>query len=132
MRLFAVYIANDKDEVINNYISAEHKLSKFIDAKGKKMTDAYLKEELTTYESDFATVYNNASGYIHLSEKSFFAITRTKDENMVFFNIGCQLDDKCDQLIMECAEAFIHYVNFYLEMFKPIIESKKRADSTVQ
>lgn len=132
MRLFAVYIAKDKDGLIRNYISAKEKLSKMVDKNGKKMTDAYLKEQITVYEKHFTNVYNNTSGYIHFSEKSFFAITRAMEDNIISFNIGCELDEECNPFLIECFEAYIHYLKFYLSLFKPITDSKRRLDEKLE
>ena len=128
IRLFAIYIAKDKDEVINSFIDNTGKLYRFKDINNNKMTDGYLKEQITLHDKRFSTVYNETSGYIHFSGKSMYNIFTAEDDGTIRFNIGTELDQKCDSDLIECINAFIYYIEFYFFLFDSIINEKKRFD----
>ena len=70
MRLYASTIADDQNALIDCVISGK-KISSLRDTNGQKMNDKLLKDGLAQYDSQFADVYDNTSGYIHYSGKSF-------------------------------------------------------------
>ena len=70
MRTYAAFIAEDRNAVIRCILDGTP-IKSLKDAKGNKMLDGYLKDEVAKIDPIFSKVYNNASGYVHLSEKAF-------------------------------------------------------------
>lgn len=93
LRTYAAFIAEDKNKIIECIINGE-KINKYKDINGNKMTDAYLKEKLTELDSFVKKIYNNSSGYIHLSEKAFFETVTNCEGNIIEFQIGRPLPEK--------------------------------------
>ena len=71
MRTYAAFIAEDRNAVIRCILDGTP-IKSLKDAKGNKMLDGYLKDEVAKIDPIFSKVYNNASGYVHLSEKAFY------------------------------------------------------------
>ncbi len=70
MRVFAAFIAEDRTEFIDAFLKGE-KIRNIKDNQGRKMKDVVLKERLAEYDKYLKNVYDNSSGYIHLSSKAF-------------------------------------------------------------
>ncbi len=98
----------------------------------------------TLYEDDFYTVsildkcirlidgfidMLAASGYIHYSEKAFYASVSVKELNILDINVGHPIRDELDSVLQECAEAFIYFVKFQYKLTIPVVESKNRIDA---
>ena len=75
-----------------------------------------------------AIIYNNASGYIHLSDKAFYETVISCDNNAIEFQVGRELPEKRNPILVEMLEAFIHFVKLYYKMIIAVVESKKRYD----
>lgn len=71
MRTYAAFIAEDCNAVVDCIIQGG-KISNCKDKNGRKMSDGYLKDEISKIDPVFADVYDQASGYVHLSEKAFY------------------------------------------------------------
>ena len=82
MRTYATFLAQDKDAVIDCIISGSP-INRQLSKEGKRLKDAYLKKELSIIDIEFANVYNQASGYIHLSEKAFYQTVVEYGENKI-------------------------------------------------
>ena len=95
------------------------------DISGKRMTDGYLKEEMTKIDSRFGNVYDQASGYIHLSEKAFYqTVTGIDNDGKITLQIGPPLPEKRNDPLLECADAFCHYVKLHYRMIDAVEETK--------
>ena len=108
MRIYAAFIAEDNS--------------------GNLMTDRHLKKAITQYDSRFEQVYNQASGYIHLSEKAFYQTVAEISDNTIGIQIGCALPEKRNEPLLECAEAFCHFVKLHYKMLDAFVDSKVRYD----
>lgn len=127
MRTYAPFIAQNKDAVIDCIISGKQ-INKEKDCSGKKLSDGYLKAEISKIDPAFEQVYNQASGYVHLSEKAFFQ-TVVKCENCsIEFQVGRELPDKRNPVLLEAADAFIHFVYLHFTMLVAVAQSKQRCD----
>ena len=93
MRSYAAFIAKDKQAVINCIISGEQ-INKQVSKDGVKMSDGYLKSELSKIDTRFANVYKQASGYV----------------------------------LIEAADAFIHFIKLHFWMLDAVADSKERVD----
>ena len=93
----------------------------------KKLSDGHLKDELSKLDDKFKTVYDQASGFIHLSEKAFYqTIVGTDTNGMVMMQIGDTLPEKRNEPLIECAEAFLHFIKLHYSMLYPVVDSKMR------
>lgn len=128
MRTYAAFIAEDKNEVIQCIIDGLP-IKKLRDKNGNKMSDGYLKDELTKIDNKFAVVYDNASGYVHLSEKAFYQTVDKIEDHRIGFLIGEPLPEKRNMPLLECTDAYIHFVQLHLKLLTAVADSKKRYDT---
>ena len=129
IRTYAAFIAEDRIRVIDCLIYGSP-INREKDANGKRMTDGYLKDEITKIDGQFANVYDQASGYIHLSEKAFYqTVTDIDDDGKITLQIGQVLPEKRKDPLLECADAFCHFVKLHYKLLVPVVESKKRFDA---
>jgi hypothetical protein len=58
------------------------------------------------------------SGAIHFSEKGFYASVSVSEntEYDILVNVGHPLDEKCNEPLIECAEALCHYIRFHQKL----------------
>ncbi len=127
MRSYAAFIAQDKDAVVDCILSGEL-INRQLSQDGKKLTDRYLKKEISKMDSRFENVYNQASGYIHLSEKAFYQTVVKCEDDHIEFQVGRALPEKRNTVLIEAADAFIHFVKLHFKMLEAVSESKKRFD----
>ncbi len=128
MRTYAAFIAADKPKVIDCIISGDP-INKERDTTGQKMSDGHLKDEISKIDSRFAQVYDQASGFIHLSSKAFYqTVAEIGDDNKFAFQIGHPLPEKRNEPLLECADAFVHFVKLHYKMLNAVVESKTKFD----
>ena len=131
LRLFAVYIAEDEKAVVDCIINGDQ-INKLKDKNGKCMSDGYLKEQLSKYDDRLSAVYNNASGYIHFSSKAFYNSLSKCEDSQLGFQIGCELPEKRNVTLIECAAAYLHYYRFFLRLMSEEAEWKKKYDKATE
>ncbi len=127
MRSYAAFIAKDKETVIDCIISGDS-INKQLSKDGTKMTDGYLKRELSKVDTRFADVYNQASGYIHLSEKAFYQTVVKVEDDSIEWQVGRELPEKRNPVLIEAADAFIQFVKLHFKMLEAVADSKRRVD----
>lgn len=128
LRTYAAFIAADKEKVIDCIISGDP-IKNEKDTTGQKMTDGHLKDEISKIDSQFAQVYDQASGFIHLSSKAFYqTVAEIGDDNKFAFQIGHPLPEKRNEPLLECADAFVHFVKLHYKMLNAVVESKTKFD----
>lgn len=127
MRSYAAFIAKDKETVIDCIISGDS-INKQLSKDGTKMTDGYLKRELSKVDTRFADVYNQASGYIHLSEKAFYQTVVKVEDDSIEWQVGRELPEKRNPVLIEAVDAFIHFVKLHFKMLEAVADSKRRVD----
>ncbi len=129
LRTYAAFIAEDKNEVIQCIIDG-NPIKKLKDKNGNKMLDGYLKDEITKIDSKFGMVYDKASGFVHLSEKAFYQTVDKVEDFGIGFLIGEPLPEKRNEPLLECADAYIHFVKLHFKLLNTVMDSKKRYDSS--
>ena len=129
MRTYAVFIAEDKAAVIDCIISGE-RVNRQVSKDGSQLSDSYLKKELSKIDSGFSDIYDQASGYIHLSEKAFYQTVVSCEDYHINFQIGHALPEKFNPILIEAADAFIHYVKLHYRILDAVVDSKRRFDSS--
>ena len=128
MRSYAAFIAQDKDAVIDCIISGDP-INKQLSKDGKKMSDGYLKKELSKIDSQFETVYNQASGYVHLSDKAFYQTVLKCEDNHIELQVGRELPEKRNPVLIDATDAFIRFVKLHFRMLNAVADSKQRFDN---
>ena len=131
MRTYAAFIAEDRTKVIDCIIDGTP-INKQRDTTGNRMTDGYLKNAISQYDSVFVQVYNQASGFVHLSEKAFYQTVADVSDGKIALQIGHDLPEKRNAPLLECAEAFSHFVKLHYKMLDAVVESKTRFDAEQQ
>lgn len=129
MRIFAAFIAEDKSAFIDGFFKGE-KISDFKDDRGKKMRDVILRERLEVYDSRISEVYKKSSGYIHLSDVAFHSSVCAKDNYSIEFSVGLPIREESNKILLEGADAFIHYILLEYRLLQAVVESKKRVDKS--
>lgn len=106
IRLSAATIVDDPHQLSINIMKGVP-VRKQRDKSKQLMSDQYLVENLTKKNPWIRDVYNNTSGYIHLSEKHFFNAIRVSGENE---QINLKISDVDtfvpDEIYIEAIEAF--------------------------
>lgn len=128
MRTYAAFIAEDRNAAVQCVIDG-NPIKNLKDTNVKKMTDGHLKDEITKIDSVFSKVYDNASGYVHLSEKAFYQTVEKCADNKLEFQIGQPLPEKRNDPLLESADAYIHFVKLHFKMLQAVVESKERFDA---
>ncbi len=129
MRIFAAFIAEDKTAFIDGFINGK-KISDFKDDHGNKMKDVILRERLEAYDSQISEVYKKSSGYIHLSDVAFYSSVSAKDNYSIEFSVGLPIREEANEILLEGADAFIHYILFEYRLLQAVVESKERIDKS--
>ncbi len=127
MRTYAAFIAADKDAVIDCIIHGR-KISDQLDTDGKKMTDANLKKKMAAFNAFFPNVYDQASGYVHFSDMAFYQTVVSINDNRIEWQIGQALQERFNPLLLEAADAFIHFTKIHYKMLQAVVDSKQRYD----
>lgn len=131
MRTYAAFIAKDKDAVIDCAISG-NRIDKQKDNAGNPLSDANLRKALSQLDNKFSDVYRQASGFIHLSEKAFYQTVVKCEDFKIEFQVGGKLPEKRNPVLIECADAFIHFTKLHFRMLNAVAESKTRFDKEYQ
>ena len=131
MRTYAAFIAADKDAVIDCIIHGR-KIRDQVDVDGKKMTDANLKKKMAAFNASFPAVYDQASGYVHFSDMAFYQTVVSIDDSTIEWQIGQALQERFNPLLLEAADAFIHFTKIHHKMLQAVVDSKQRYDAAHQ
>ncbi len=124
-RSYALFIAEDPEALIQGYLEGE-KISRFKDDQGERMTDRRLKERLSEYFPETAVVYDNASGYIHYSDKALRSIVRPLEDFDIGMGIGTPLPEDVNGLLVEAAGAFARFVTIHQKIIKDYSSGKNK------
>lgn len=128
LRLYAMFIANNPDEVVDCLMSGG-RLDKLKDKEGNKLRDSYLKDKLGEYDNRFVQVYNNASGYVYFSEKGFYqSVSALDGEYEIGIQVSHAIPEKANDYILECVQAYLFVLELFYSMFKDIIRVKTEYD----
>lgn len=130
LRLYAMFIASDPDEVVD-YLMQGKRIDNLQDKNGKQLKDWYLREQLEKYDAKFSAVYKNASGYVHFSEKGLYqSVSALDGDYHIGIQVSHEIPEKANEYIMECVQAYTHFLNLFYWMFNDIIRVKKEYDQS--
>ena len=126
-RTVAPLIAENEQDVFDAVVNGT-RIDNIKAKGGGNLSDKRLVDFLSKYDKQIKTVYQSTSGAIHFSEKAFYAcVSAPKDrEYQITLNIGNPLEEKCNEPLKECAEAFCHYVRFHQSLLS--LEADWKAD----
>lgn len=128
LRLFAFFIANDKNEAVDCIIDGGV-FNRLKDKDRKRMNDGYLREKLDKYDPGFSDIYKQASGFIHFSSKAFYQSVHTTGNYEISFQVGGAQPEKINLILLECIDAYIHYIKLFHSLMDIIAESKSEFDT---
>ncbi len=131
LRLFAFFIADDRDEAVDRIIDGGV-FSKLKDKDGKQMKDGYLKKKLDGHDAGFSAVYDQASGFIHFSSKAFYQSVHPQEDLKISFQVGGETPIKINSVLLECIGAYIHYTKLFQKLMNIIAESKANFDANYE
>lgn len=131
LRLYALYIADDESAVVTALLNGD-KIDKLKDKKGNQMRDTYLKNELGSIDPKLPIVYENASGFIHFSEKAIYQSIYDCSDHSIKFQVGGELSEKRNESLIECAAAYLHFFRLFLEIMKSEVDWKKNFDKGME
>lgn len=108
LRFYAAYISEDSHEFTMKVFKGEH-VRNLKDREGKKMTDRYLVKKMSNEYPWMLKVYENTSGYVHLSNKHIFNSSKIDDlkEGIISFSISEQDRWLTDEAKIEAIECMI-------------------------
>lgn len=101
LRLYAGSIVSSPSEFFKEYLKGTH-IRNLKDANGNKMTDFYLVDLLDKIFPGIQNLYNNTSGYVHLSNEHTFIQTEiikdsgSRMETRIGFYDFYKIDEKVD------------------------------------
>ncbi|MBF9252430.1 hypothetical protein I2I11_03915 [Pontibacter sp. 172403-2] len=110
LRFTGAWLVEDPHEFARNVLKGEH-IRNMKDRTGAKMTDMYLKTKLSQIHPWVEKVYEETSGYIHLSNKHVFNSSILKDESTSAFSISSEDLFVSDKLRIEATELMIEITN---------------------
>jgi len=128
LRLYSIFIAEDKNKVIECIISGG-KMNSKKDKNGRFMTDGYLKREIAKIDPTFPEVYNGVCGYIHFSSESLEKLFDEVKDGKFIMKVGLSLPERKNKDLIGLAKLFEHYLKLQYKMLTEIVESKSRFDS---
>lgn len=79
MRFYALYLVQDKDQFILNWMKGEKINKEKIAGSKKHMTDAVLKEEISKIFPDLAGMYDQSCNFVHLSQENLYNTSNVVD-----------------------------------------------------
>ena len=89
LRFYAAFIVDEPQDFAMSVLDG-CKIRDLRDRTGKRMTDAYLKSQMKKIIPWIENIYDEASGFVHLSNRHIFSSIRRSPEDLdcVMFSIG--------------------------------------------
>ena len=129
MRTYAPFIAEDKCAILHSVIDGSP-IKKMKDTSGKCMADWYLREKVNEIDKQFSQVYEKACGFVHFSDKAFYQTVSSLENNSIGLGIGIPLPEKRNTTLLECADAYIHFIDLNFHMLQAVADSKRKYEES--
>jgi len=130
LRFYATFLVSGIDAFIQDFLKGTP-IRKIKDRDGKRMQDHYLVEKLNASFPGVAKLYEDTSGYVHLSDRHFFATISKKesDKGRMFFGDGPDHFTNDERVnfayqMRECSELLLIFVNEWKH-----VKKSKRSES---
>lgn len=116
LRFHALHLVGNPHELSRRILKGE-RLDKIKDKNNKQLKDRYLAEEVNKRYNWVLRVYEETSGFVHLSKKHYFyAITKVRDsDHTVSWAIGAKEKHITEKTILEYIEGFRAISNAILD-----------------
>jgi hypothetical protein len=128
MRLFAISLVKNPDEFVSALIGGE-RLDRMTDRHGKQLRDRYLAEELTKQRDWFLRVYDNTSGFVHMSGRHITTAALSVEDFQVVQSFGAVDDHWTAEDIEEAVDAFQATTEMILSMGCSMLHGKNNLAS---
>lgn len=107
LRFYAAYLVKDPHDFAKSVLGGKA-VRKMKDRSGAFMTDKYLHESAASEFPWISRVYNETSGFIHLSDKHIVTTLESLDEHGMFtLTVGPKSSRFTDDLWSELADGFV-------------------------
>lgn len=132
LRVYAPYIAENREDVINTIIYEDKRLDRLPDDQGKRMNDGRLKDRLAEKYPEVKSVYEKCSGFIHLSDIAFYQTVNRMDQDGISLSVGGELPTRYNDTIISLAQAYLHFCKIFVELLIPVAEAKKQFEEMLE
>lgn len=122
LRTFALFVTENQDAFLDHAFK-DGRIDKLKDRFGKRMTDARLQSLLEPFDEHIKEVYDTTSGFVHFSTSILPSMAAPLDGFKVNFNFGADPNERNNMPLIECSNAFCHYVDLHLQMLNKVIRS---------
>ncbi len=115
IRFYSIWLVDNPHDFAQNVIGGNH-IRRIKDQNGKKMTDHYLVQKLSTEYLWLPTVYNNLCDYVHFSGQHLFnSVQNINDEERTLtFAIGKEDNQYPEESWVETVDCFTNAVCIFL------------------
>lgn len=132
LRVYAPYIAKNREDVINTIIYEDKQLDRLPDNQGKRMNDGRLKNRLAEKYPEVKSVYEKCSGFIHLSDIAFYQTVNRMDQNGISLSVGGKLPARYNDTLISLAQAYLHFCKIFVDLLLPVAEAKKQIEEMLE
>lgn len=132
LRVYAPYIAKNREDVINTIIYEDKRLDRLPDDQGKRMNDGRLKDRLAKKYPEVKSVYEKCSGFIHLSDIAFYQTVNRMDQDGISLSVGGELPARYNDTLISLAQAYLHFCKIFVELLLPVAEAKKQFEEMLE
>ena len=128
MRLFACTLVADPHSLASDLLQ-DRPLATIKSAGGHKLTDRFLHERLSEIYPWVTPVYENTSGFIHLSQRHMIAPVSGVDSNTrsVTFDVGAKRVRWPTEKVVEALDAFAEATQALLDQCRSWLQIKIKA-----
>ena len=128
LRFFAAFSAPNPNEIAEEVLRGNH-INKIKDRDGQPMSDANLKNKLAKKHPWILTVYENTSGFIHLSNKHIFNSLHvaSEEDRTVLLKVGDRDAFVPNWAYIDAARAFKRITLMLLGLVRAWGEIKRQA-----
>lgn len=129
LRLFAAFIVEKPHDLAHNILKGEP-IRRMKDRDGNRMTDKYLVEILATKYDWLQKMYNETSGFIHLSEKHLHLIFDgvSEEEHTVGMRISADDENVPLESWIELVDGFEAVTNILFEYLTGWVVTKNNPE----
>jgi hypothetical protein len=125
LRLSAAHRSSDPNQLSLNVLEGKQ-INNLTDRDGNRMTDSYLVRRLSEKHSWVSTVYKQASGYVHLSDKHILSTAKLGTEvGAISMHITDVDADISEPLYDEAIEAFKSATDLLFEYINGLVVWKQ-------
>ncbi len=101
-------------------------MREFVDKNGKKMHDAYLREQLDLRCPGLSDSYKLASEFVHFSKKALSLVVRVAEGSNITMGIGVEPDEEVNDLLIDLGNAALGAANLHISLVDSVVASRVR------